>query len=77
MKAIDKFDRLANSLDNMAQAQRESGKDTLQGMSKLADAHIETTNKLVNRIMAMEDKRSEDEIRIANDTISTAALMKP
>ncbi len=78
-KAIEKWDRVAEALDNFADAQRMSADKyaDAQRMSadkyfesaeKIASAHIETTNMLVNRIAAMEDKRAEDEI-YANESL--------
>lgn len=60
--AINKFDRLADSITDMANAQLEASTNYFASAQKIADAHVETTTMLVNRIAAMEDKRSEDEI---------------
>ena len=66
--AIEKFDRVAASIDNFADAQRSSSTKYFESTERIATSHVETTTLLVNRITAMEEKRSEDEI-YANEAL--------
>lgn len=67
--AINKMDTVSNALNNFADAQRTQAQAQLkasdryfEAANRIATAHMESTDKLVTRLVAMEEKRSEDEI---------------
>jgi hypothetical protein len=62
MLAINKMDRVAEALDNFADAQRSSSTKYFESAEKTANAQIESTTMLVNRIAEMEKARAEDAI---------------
>lgn len=73
--AINKFDGLATSINEMTGAMREqseaqvkSSANHLAASVKTADAHVATTQMLVNRIADMDKQRAEDEM-YANDRL--------
>lgn len=60
--AINKIDRVADSITDMASAMRESSSNYFASAQLNADSHVKTTTLLVERIAAMDAKRAEDEI---------------
>lgn len=68
INAINKVDNVVDSVNNMAQAVLESSKNYFGSAQLNADAHVKTTNMLVSRIAAMDEKRAEDEI-YSNDRL--------
>jgi hypothetical protein len=66
--AINKIDRLADSMTDIATAMRESSANYSTAAQANSEAHVKTTNMLVDRIRAMDEKRAEDEI-YSNDKL--------
>lgn len=73
--AINKFDGLATSINDMTGAMREQSEAQLKSSAnyltasvKTADSHVATTQMLVNRIADMDKKRAEDEM-YSNDRL--------
>jgi len=60
--AINKIDRVADAITDMADSMRESSKDYAASAQVNAEAHVKITNTLVDRIASMDEKRAEDEI---------------
>lgn len=60
--AINKMDRVADSITDMARSMRESSSSYFASAQLNADAHVKTTNMLIDRIAAMDKQRAEDEM---------------
>lgn len=60
--AINKMDRVADSIADMAQSMREASSNYFASAQLNTDAHLKTTNMLIDRIAAMDKQRAEDEI---------------
>lgn len=66
--AINKIDKLADSMGDIATAMRESSANYSQAAQANAESHVKTTTMLVDRIKAMDEKRAEDEM-YSNDKL--------
>lgn len=60
--AINKMDRVADAISDMAKAQRESSTNYVTSAQLNATAHMKTTEMLIDRIAAMDRERAEAEM---------------
>jgi hypothetical protein len=60
--AINKMDRVADAIADMAKAQRDSSTNYVTSAQLNAAAHMKTTEMLIDRIAAMDRERAEAEM---------------